>query len=186
VGPLRRLRPVPAKNVVHVGRFTIRTMLVAVVGCSLTVPAIATDDHAYAHVRSSETGLAALITRAASQSRTFLTLQATIDASNGIVYVEPGNCRHGVKACLTMWMREIGTTRFLRVLVNTRQSEVELAGSIGHELQHVVEVLSHSEVTDGVKMFYLFRRQGPPDENRFETTAALIAGDAIRRELNSH
>jgi len=62
-------------------------------------------------------------------------------------------------------MLAAGGNRYLRVLVDRQRadSDVDLMGSIGHELQHAIEAFS--------------------DNNRFETTAAINVGTAIRDEL---
>ena len=52
------------------------------------------------HVRSRHEGLRTMIRIASEQSVTFRRMVDTINVSGGIVYVEPGVCRHGVRACL--------------------------------------------------------------------------------------
>ena len=52
---------------------------------------------AISRVRSTDTSIAALIKRAATGSETFQRLLATIQRSNGIVYIEPGHCGHGTE-----------------------------------------------------------------------------------------
>jgi hypothetical protein len=136
-------------------------------------------------VRSSDSTLSALIDRATRGSETFRRLITSIQASNGIVYVEPGRCGHGVRACLKMWMQVGGPNRFIRIVIDRTKSDrdVDVMGSLGHELQHVVEVLSEPAVTNGVTMYNFLRRTAPTDGNRFETTAAVNAGNAVIDEL---
>jgi hypothetical protein len=138
-------------------------------------------------VRSSDVLIVALIAQGARRSATLTRVLAAIEASNGIVYIEPGACSHGVRACLQMWMQVSGPNRYLRVLVDKRKadSDVELTGAIGHELQHVIEALSQPSVTDGVKLYNFFRRYAPTDNNRFETTPAINIGNAIRDEVRA-
>jgi len=163
----------------------IRVALIASV-FGLAQPTVARgDDPAIARVRSSDASLTALIDRAAGQSATFQRLLASIVRSNGIVYVEVGTCTHGVRACLQMWMKAVGPNRFLRVLIDTPKigTDTEKMGLVGHELQHAVEALSESGVTDGVSLYNFFRRFAPTDGGRFETMAALDAGDRVKEEL---
>jgi hypothetical protein len=164
----------------------IRAMLVTFLGCSLARPAAAARwPPAIRSVRSTDRAIAALIDRAAAQSLTFSRLLTLIEATNGVVYVEPGDCRHGVRACLKMWMEVSGPNRFLRVVVDghSARSDVEVMASIGHELQHAIEALSEQALTNGVQLYSFFGRLAPTDNNRFETTAAINAGDAVRDEL---
>jgi hypothetical protein len=138
-------------------------------------------------VRSSDQTIVTLISEASRRSRTFRTLLASLDSTDGIVYVGPGKCSHGVRACLQLWMQVSGPNRLLRVIVDTqnRASDIETMGSIGHELQHAIEALSDRAVTNGTMLYNFFRRYAPTDENRFETTAAINIGNAIRDELGA-
>ena len=78
-----------------------------------------------------------------------------------------------------------GLNRLLHVVVDTggAGAAAELIGSIGHELQHAIEALSDPANTTGARLYHFFRRYAPTDENRFETTAAINAGNQIRDEL---
>jgi hypothetical protein len=165
----------------------LQAVLITCVGCGFAQPAFAASngESAIARVRSSDPALAALIDRAAAHSATFQRLQASIERGHGIVYVEAGSCGHGVRACLKMWMETVAPNRFLRIALDARKigSDAETMGLIGHELQHAVEALSESGVTDGVSLYNFFRRLAPTDNGRFETTAALHAGDDVEDEL---
>ena len=134
----------------------LRIAFVTLLGCSLTRPAPAADGPSLSRVRSSDPSLAALIDRAAQDSATFQTLLRTLEMSDGIVYVEPGECGHGVWACLKMWMNVSGPNRYVRILVNRRKaaSDVDCMGGIGHELQHAIEALSQPGITNGVQLVF--------------------------------
>jgi hypothetical protein len=147
-------------------------------------PLAAADETPIFRVRSSDQAITGFIELAATRSLTFRNLVALIQGSDGIVYVEPGECGHGTRACLKLWMGTSGSTRFLRVVVNRRRaySDVDFMGSIGHELQHTVEALSEPNTVNSTRLYNYFTRtaiSGP----RFETAAAITAGDAVRYEL---
>jgi hypothetical protein len=154
-------------------------------GCVTAPPAALAADHPdLLRVRSTDSAITALIELAATRSPTFKNLVALIQASDGIVYVEPGECGHGTRACLKVWMRASGTTRFLRVVVNRAgRSDVDLMGSIGHELQHSVEALSERGTVDSATLYSFFSRTAFGGDNRFETVEAINVGDAVRHEL---
>jgi hypothetical protein len=169
-------------------RLAMRAALIASLGGFLPQPAVAaTDEVAIFRVRSSDSTITTLIDLAATRSLTFKRLLTVIQASNGIVYVEPGNCGHGTRACLKTWIGVGGPTRFLRVIVDRRKanSEVDFIGSIGHELQHTVEALSEPATIDSVGLYNFFSRLAPTDSHRFETVAAITAGDTVRSELGA-
>jgi hypothetical protein len=148
---------------------------------------VAADEASLMRVRSTDSTIATLIDLAATRSLTFRNLVSLIQASDGIVYVEPGDCGHGTRACLKLWMQASGSTRFLRVVVSRRRgsSDMEFLGSIGHELQHSVEALSEPATVDSLGLFNFFSRAAVFGNNRFETVAAISAGDAVRKELGN-
>jgi len=167
---------------------TIEAALVTLIGCFLARPAAAADEPRNSRVRSSDRSIIALIDRATAESPTFRLLRTRFEASDGIVYIEPGHCGHGVRACLIMWVGVSGPNRFLRILVDRRKadSDVDFMGTIGHELQHALESLSERAVTDGHTLYHFFGRYAPTDGNRFETAAAIDVGEAVRLELRVH
>src|SRR5712671_122559 len=133
-----------------------RSFVLAVLTISLTISGarvvgVAETSTTMSRVRSSDGPLVGLIDQATRRSETFRRLIATIEASNGIVYVEPGPCGHGVRACLKMWMQVSGPNRFVRIMIkrSNGDNDVEVMGLLGHELQHAIEVLSAPTVTDG-------------------------------------
>ena len=134
-------------------------------------------------VRSSSPSLAALVIRATKQSITFRGLIETISASDGIVYIEMGECGHDVTACL-VGVTTAGAYRMLWIRVDKDKSECDLIASIGHELRHATEILIESDVRSSDEM-YLFIR-GLDDRawaGAFETSAATNADMAVRSEI---
>jgi hypothetical protein len=165
---------------------TVCTAFMTTIGCFLGGPSAAVDAAAtMSRVRSSDPSIVGLIDRASKRSPTLTRLISTVEASDGIVYVEPGRCPQRVPACLMYWMITSGSTRFMRVVVDRRRldSDRRMAEAIGHELQHVIEVLSEPSITDGTKMLFFYGRHAPTARDYFETMAAVDAGVAVRAEL---
>jgi hypothetical protein len=137
-------------------------------------------------VRSESPEVAAVIRRASETSATFRGLIATIDGTDGLIYVDYGTCGHGVRACLVLNVQVAGPFRILHVRVESRRLDCGLMASIGHELQHAIEILSHPHVTSGAAAYLLYDRiagQGTGlDNGRFETVAADRAGVEVRHE----
>jgi hypothetical protein len=136
-----------------------------------------------ARVRSASPRVAAVIIEAASQSKTFRGLVDQIGTTDGIVYVAEGECGHGVGACLLFTVTMAGPNRVLRILVDPSKPDRDLMASIGHELQHAVEVLSNRAVRSYAAMYLLYETTCHKCRSRFETDRAIRAGDAVRREL---
>jgi hypothetical protein len=139
-------------------------------------------------VRSSSTSIQALLVEAVRDSATFKRLVDALDASDGLVYVESGTCRRGgdkLNACLMNDVVAAGGRRYLRILVDLRKDPVDLAGSIGHELQHAVEVLSDRSVTSMASMLSFYQGDGRNGARSYETEAAVDAGLTVAREISA-
>src|SRR5215831_3192471 len=81
-------------------------------------------------------------------------------------------------------MTSSGGNRFMRIVVDRKRidSDWQLLGSVGHELQHAIEVLSDRFVTNSTQMYFFYRRHAPTDRDRFETQDAINAGIRVERE----
>jgi hypothetical protein len=163
----------------------IGTLLWVAIATGATMATANPVSDASPQVRSTNPVILALMTEAASLSRTFRRLLETIEGTNGIVYVESGACGHGVRACLAMSVTPAGRYRILRILIDIRQKPQDLMESIGHELRHAIEVLENRALVDTAG-FYLFYAKGSVDNGRpFETRDAIEAGFAVRNEIES-
>lgn len=136
-------------------------------------------------VRSSHPYLRAMIDEAVVRSSTFRRIIDAIEATDGIVYVEHGDCKHGVRACLALAVTAAGGYRILRVFVDARQRDWDVMATIGHELRHALEVLEDPGLVD-TALVYQFYAQAHHDKDRpFETRAATDAGFAVRNEVSA-
>jgi hypothetical protein len=136
------------------------------------------------HLRTDNASVAAAIQTGLERSRTFKRLVDTIDRTDGIVYVVRGRCGFHVRACLVLQVTPSGQNRLLRILVDARKDDKELVGSIGHELQHAVEVLSDRRVMNNHDIYNFYQRVAPTDKGRFETEAAIQAGLDVMAEMH--
>jgi hypothetical protein len=142
---------------------------------------------ALVRVRSENPSIANLIRDATGSSTTFRGLIETIGATDGLVYVDEGACGNSVRACLVLSVKVAGPFRLLRVLVNSRgKTDCALMASIGHELQHAIEVLRDPHVTDMHSAYAFFDREGPTGRGRFETLAAFHVGHHVGLEACAH
>jgi hypothetical protein len=138
-----------------------------------------------ARVRGVSGRIVAVIIEAAARSETFRGLVDRIGTTDGIVYVAEGQCGHGVQACLLLTMTIMGPNRVLRILVDPRKTDRDLMESIGHELQHALEVLSHPSVRTYSAMRLLYDEMCKGCSHPFETDAATRTGVAVRDELRN-
>ena len=138
-----------------------------------------------ARVRGSSQRMVAAIRDAAVGSQTFRGLIDQIGRTDGIVYVMEGKCEHGVQACLLLAMTVMGPNRVLWIRIDPRKVDRDLMGSIGHELQHALEVLSHRSIRSGTAMILFYKKEGSNEGGHFETDAAIKIGHAVRVELGA-
>ena len=152
--------------------------------CAIPSPAAADGPPSLPRVRDNgDLSIAALIREGTERSATFRRLVETIDATDGIVYVEQGKGRNGVRAYLALTVTVAGPHRILRIIVDTRTEHAALLAAIGHELRHAVEVLSDPAVTDNSAIYHFFEREGPTGSERFETGEAVRAGLEVFAEV---
>jgi hypothetical protein len=134
-------------------------------------------------VRSSDPYIRAAMQRATDGSSMFRTLVSEISATDGIVFVEPGKCRHGVHSCLLHSATPAAGYRILHVVVDVNRDVARLAGSIGHELQHVLEVLANARLADSSAIYLFYAREAATARETFETQAAVMAGFKVEKEI---
>ena len=138
-------------------------------------------------VRSEDAAITSLIARASAASTTFRDLLDRIDRTDGLVYVNNGQCLGGMRACLLMRMILAGPTRMLRIVIDPSRADcdVDLMSTIGHELWHTIEVLQQPSLRSTAGMASFYAREGRPMgwSGGWETTAAVKAGLKVRAEL---
>jgi hypothetical protein len=134
-------------------------------------------------VRGVTSRMVALVVEGTTRSKTFDELVNRINNTDGIVYVAEGECGHEVQACLLFAITTAGENRVPRILVDRSKDDAQAIASLAHELQHALEVLSVRYIRTDAAMLQFYRRIGHAAGNRFETDAAVKAGDQVRREL---
>jgi hypothetical protein len=153
--------------------------------CAAAVGAQENAVAAIPRVRSDDRAIAELIRSGITRSKTFAQLAATIDRTDGLVYVEEGHCGHSVHACLVLSVTVAGPYRILHIRIDPIGPKTDIICSIGHELQHAVEVLREPSIRSNSGIFSFFQQEGPTASERFETPAAVHAGLDVCRELAS-
>jgi hypothetical protein len=133
-------------------------------------------------VRTTSPIIATLIQHATEHSQTFRDLVQAINASDGIVYIEEGACGNGRRSCFVN-VTKARPDRMLWVMLNVRGVDCDLMGSIGHELQHTIEVLGNPQVTNFATMYSFYAQEADDRYLAFETLAAKRIGEAVRAEV---
>lgn len=128
----------------------------------------------------------ALLRNGIERSPTFRQLVDEIRRSDVVVYVDldPFDTRRldGVLAFVGI-SRD---TRFLRVWLRPARSDTDLIVSLGHELQHAVEVARAGRVVSRASFDALYRDVGEPcNSGRYETRAAREIAERVRADLRA-
>jgi hypothetical protein len=140
----------------------------------------------FLRVRAYDPDVQRAVTSGSVQSRTFHTLVEAIDQSRAFVYIVqvpylPGK----MEGCVAIDASGTGEDRYLRMLVKSGLPPNRMIAVIGHEFQHVVEILG--EATAG-KPDLAFDIPGVSQvtTRQYETQSALDAEVRITAELRSH
>jgi hypothetical protein len=136
-------------------------------------------------VRSSHPYIRAMIAEAQVRSPTFRRLVNAIAATDGIVYVEEGECRHHLRSCLPPVVTATADVRMLRVLVDARQGDWQVMSDIGHELQHALEVLREPRVRTSDGLFFFLHPSAFVTRDVLETADAVKAEEAVKSEVKA-
>jgi hypothetical protein len=134
-------------------------------------------------VRGATQRIVSVLMDGAARSDTFRGLIATIGATDGRVYIAEGRCSQRVRACFLHTVTITGAHRLLRIVVDPHYPDEELISSVGHELQHVVEVLSNRSLRSAAAIRLFYRDLCRLCLGWQDTEAARRAGDAVRNEL---
>jgi len=167
--------------------------LLALLLCSLvSTPALAAhvaEPWREARIRPQDPRLTVLLRDGMTRSATLRALVDRIEASNLIVYVSLSPVMKPRLAGKLTWMTRAGDFRYLRATINTEQTSDQMIATLGHELQHAVEVLQDESVSDQRSLQELYKRIGRPSYSGvtagWETSAAQETGFQVRRELLS-
>jgi hypothetical protein len=140
-------------------------------------------------IRHTDERTAAALRSGQERSPLVRQLVSRIEASNVFLYVgiDP-RMSSGLAGRLT-FVGGANSYRYMRALLNPELGGERLIAAIAHELQHVVEVIDHPEVTSERGLAELYARIGQPNRAGgvlgWETTAAIDMGYDVRRELTT-
>jgi hypothetical protein len=138
-------------------------------------------------VRSSHPYIRAMIVGAQERSATFHRLVQAFESTDGIIYVEEGDCHFAVRACLPPTITAAAGYRYLEAIIDARQEDWQVMSDIGHELQHALEVLDNpgTRTSDDAVALLLRHKSFSGTNGIFETDDAVKAGEDVRREVKA-
>lgn len=119
------------------------------------------------------------------RSSSLARLVERIETGDVIVYIEmQRSLRSTLAGCVT-WMGRVNGYRYVRTSLNPELTTDTLIAAVGHELQHVVEVIDNPSVTDAESLQALYRRIGSGGARavHLDTQDAKAAGALVREDL---
>lgn len=140
-------------------------------------------------IRPSESRAASLLRTGLERSERVRALAAAIDAADVVVYMDLDRRMDSGLAGRLTFLGNAGTYRYVRVAINGGLGSDLMIASLAHELQHVVELIEHPEVTSEKALKTLYQRIGLSSRaggvEGWETRAAREVTAEVRRELSA-
>jgi hypothetical protein len=109
-----------------------------------------------------------------------------LETRDVIVYIEmhPG-LKQQLAGRLT-WLTAAGNARYVRISLNPSLGPETLISTLGHELQHAVEVAMARHIVDETSLEGYYRQHGLQMRSHaggYDTLAARETGELVRREI---
>ena len=156
------------------------TLITAHAAVSAATPPRAT------HVRALTPGAAALVAQAAERAPAVRTMLGDLERTDLVVFVSDSMAGAAGEpdAYLTFVTRAAGI-RYVLIRINRwRAFPSEPIASLGHELQHALEIAAAPEVADAAGLSRLYRRIGWEEgRGQFETRGARATGHRVRDQV---
>ena len=161
------------------------TALAHPVGASPTPPVL--DPAARtARVRAADVRSAQLLVLGLQRSDTIRALVNQLEERDVIVYIEIQPALKRRLAGTLTWLTATAAHRYVRISINPELSTDLAISTLGHELQHAVEVAHAPQIVSNRTLEHFYREHGENsryERNGWDTEAARVAGDDVRREL---
>ena len=112
-----------------------------------------------------------------------------LEQTDVVVYLQCARLRGGIDGQLT-FVSAAGGLRYVIVQIGWQLPAQRRIATIGHELQHALEVAAHPAIVDQPSMKEAYGRIGFARERishgtAFDTAAAVHAGEQVWKELAS-
>jgi hypothetical protein len=146
------------------------------------------DEEPKPRLRVTDRHVRALIADGAAQSPFFRALIGQLERSNVVVYVRCGRLPSRLDGQLT-FVSAAGGLRYVLVQIAWDRPAQRKIATIGHELQHALEIAALPAIVDQASLAREYQRIGFERERgielatRFDTEAAVRAGERVWKEL---
>jgi hypothetical protein len=139
-----------------------------------------------ARVRPNDQRTATVFLNGLQRSDTFRALVDRLEQRNVIVYLRMDPALKGKLAGRLTWMAATRNFRYVRISLNPEIGGDLAIATLGHELQHAVEVADAPSIIDAESLAAYYQKHGVRVGTRkddWDSLAARMVGDDVRREL---
>lgn len=170
----------------------LQLLTLVALACALTQPVVtaspadAPATSRSTRVRSSDARTAALLVQGLQRSATIRRLVEQLEHADVIVYLEMKPALQRRLAGTLTWMTKTKDHRYVRISLNPDMTTDALIATLGHELQHALEVARAPQIVndDTLARFYELHVDSIRTKaTGWDTEAARQAGELVRREL---
>jgi hypothetical protein len=161
--------------------------LVSFVFALVTAAAVSGNDN-IPRLRTTDRHVRALLGEGLARSPSLRALNARLAAGNVVVYLTCARLPPRLDGQLT-FVSAAGGFRYVVVRLATDRPWSRQIATLGHELQHAVEIAEQPAIVDQAALVRAYMRIGfarVPQQHAvraFDTLAAIAAGEQVRREL---
>jgi hypothetical protein len=137
-------------------------------------------------VRAADSRTAALLAQGLERSATIRAFVNELEQRDVIVYLEIQPALKKRLAGTLTWLSASQSHRYVRISINPELSTDLAISTMGHELQHALEVANAPDVVSEPTLERYYRTYGQENRahiNGWDTEAARVAGEDVRREL---
>lgn len=129
---------------------------------------------------------AALLLEGLRRSDRLRTLVDDLERSDVIVYVQMQHLLRGKWAGALTWIAGTKQFRYVRVSLNPAIRGAMAIATLGHELQHALEVANEPSIVDAQSLNGFYRQHGISMrvQNGWDTEAARLVGEEVRQDLS--
>jgi hypothetical protein len=166
---------------------TLLSTLVAVSVSAASLDPAANSTDRSPRVRPSDGRTASLLLQGLHRSSTIRSLVTALEARDVIVYIEMQPALKQRLAGTLSWVTSTKAHRYVRIAINPELSTDVAVATLGHELQHALEIANARQIVNARAMAAFYQSHGDANQsqsNGWDTEAARVAGHAVRRELS--
>lgn len=139
-------------------------------------------------VRPHDARSAALLLEGLRLSATLRGLVDRLEQRDVIVYVQMEYALKGRLAGSLSFITATETFRYVRVSISPNLRGTAAIATLGHELQHAVEVANEPSIVDEASLNAFYKHNGigiRAQPNGWDTEAARVTGDEVRRDVTA-